>query len=178
MSALEKSFRTRLVWIGIFHTIATVLVLVVLYTMNAGRIGSIALFDLERLLSNAALLSALGGLLYFSRKTYTYLITDKLGRVTGSGVEEKVQTQITGYTLYLCTRPVGAIVVGPLIVLAVLAGLTTLVARSGTASVAISEPGMYLIYFVSFIGGYSSSDLFDYFSALGSRLIKRINLNK
>ena len=111
-----------------------------------------------------------------------YLITDKYSRIAeevdagGAQNAERLATRLSGYVLYLSTRPIGSIVVGPLIVLAIMAGLTTLVNRESEKVVSISASGIYLVYFASFICGYSSSDLFDYFSALGGRLVRRIRL--
>jgi hypothetical protein len=185
IEALQRTFRHRLLVIGAVHSLVTVCVLVGIVWLNVDRRDTLGEFDFQVVLVNAAMLSLLGGFLYFSRKAYVYLITDKFTRFAkddlatqGSSVESRVQARVAGYTLYLWSRPFCSVVVGPLLLLAIMAGLTTLVEKSAAASLGLSTSGVYLVYFVSFIGGYSSSDLFDYFSTLGGRLVKRISLDR
>ena len=89
---------------------------------------------------------------------------------------DRVRSVVIGYYIYLSTRPIAGLIIGPLLLMAVLAGLTTFTKPSIGVEVSVSAAGIYLIYVVSFIGGYSSSDLFDYFSSLGAKLISKIDI--
>jgi len=133
---------------------------------------------------NAGLLGLTGSLLYFSRKVYSYLISDKFarilnqdspGRVAGEFTED-IRTRLWGYYYYLGVRPLAGVVIGPLITLFVMAGLATFANASAGCELGVSKAGNYVVYVVSFLGGYSSSDLFDYFSVLGARAIKRLDI--
>lgn len=183
ISQMYQSFRRVLILIGVVHLLLVIVALWLLYGVKANVI------DLPTsnkvLVINVSLLSFVGSLLYFSRKVYSYLITDKFGRVmldhkitTGHNDDElhRLKSAVAGYYVYLSTRPLAGFVIGPLLLMFVLGGLTTLSKRAPGSEVAISTAGIYLIYVVSFIGGYSSSDLFDYFSNLGGKLIRNLDL--
>ena len=135
---------------------------------------------------NSALLGAVGSLLYFSRKAYVYLITDKVGRLhmeasnsvrnseitTADETLDIVAAKINGYILYLFMRPLAGVVIGPLLVMTILAGLST-IGRGEVAPSAISPNGIILVLIFSFVAGYKSSDMFDHFSKMGGRLIRK-----
>jgi hypothetical protein len=67
-------------------------------------------------------------------------------------------------------------VIGPLLVMIALAGLST-VGRSEVSATAISPTGFVLIMVLSFVGGYKSSDMFDQFSRMGAKLIRKVDNN-
>lgn len=189
---MSKSFfelcqrsRRCLVLIGLGHTILVIVTLWALYGLNLKNDAGDLTSSNRAIMVNASLLGFLGSLLYFGRKVYIYLITDKFRRVLQDrGITmpnsdedlDKLQSVITGYYIYLSIRPIAGFVVGPLLLMAVLAGLTTLSNPFHGSEITMSTAGMYLIYVLSFIGGYSSSDLFDYFSALGSKLVSKLDI--
>jgi hypothetical protein len=67
-------------------------------------------------------------------------------------------------------------VIGPLLLLVVLAGLTTFSTTASGSEVTVSIAEACLIYFISFVGGYSSSDMFDYLSILGGKLAEKLQI--
>lgn len=165
--------------------IFVIIILWLLYQFNLKGNEGILPTSNKMIMINASLLGFLGSLLYFSRKVYSYLITDKFHRLmqdqektTASKDDDldRFKSIVMGYYIYLSTRPIAGFVIGPLLLMFVLAGLTTFFKPIPGAEVAISTAGVYLIYVVSFIGGYSSSDLFDYFSNLGGRLISKLDV--
>lgn len=187
LSEIYRSYRRSLIIIGITHILLVVLTLWVLYELNLKGDG--ADFDLssKMIIINASLLGFLGSLLYFSRKIYSYLISDKFHRVLqDKGVSttdadsdiDKVKSIVSGYYIYLSTRPIAGFVIGPLLLMSVLAGFTTFYKPTSGTQPAMSTSGIYLIYIVSFIGGYSSSDIFDYLSNLGKKIISNIDLKQ
>jgi hypothetical protein len=135
---------------------------------------------------NVCFAGFIGSLLYFSRKAYVYLITGKVERIVAAlttdnslgplldssvPLEERLRSRLIGYYVYLIARPLGGFAIGPLVTMAILGGLLTL-SRSATASSAtLSNAGIYIVIVVAFIGGYTSSDLFDYLSKLSARLM-------
>jgi hypothetical protein len=136
---------------------------------------------------NASLIGFSGSLLYFARKTYVYLITNKVWRIGReattegnavfgeSSAEARYRARLLGYYVYLLGRPFGGLAIGPLVAMIILGGLTSL-SKAGSLSVsALSEAGAFTVYVFSFIGGYISSDLFDYLSRAGSRLLAKGN---
>lgn len=180
---IYRSSRKVLVLIGIIHVVLILVTLSLLYELNLKDNGEVLLASNKVVMINASLLGFLGSLFFFSRKVYIYLITDKFSRLVQAPKENnsdydnnKVKSMIIGYYIYLSTRPIAGLIIGPLLQMFVLAGLTTFSKTAVSPEVSISLAGMYLIYILSFIGGYSSSDLFDYFSTLGTKLIKKIDL--
>ena len=142
----------------------------------------------DRLLiaQTTAIVSLIGGLLYFSRKVYSYLISDKLGRLARefskesagdeNALHSSIKNSVMGYYFYLGTRPIASVVVGPILLLLVMGGMTTF-SKTGTDT-EFSHAGTILVFALSFIGGYSSSNLFDFFSRLGDKLIDRMGLDQ
>jgi|GEM_PF-4952174 len=184
LTAVRGQFRRRLVAIGCLHVLVTVVVLFALYTANDPLESAFSDSSVGRTVQNACLLGFLGSLLYFSRKCYIYLITDKMQRLVNALVEkdspdlvaQALVTQLTGYYLYLATRPLAGLIVGPLIVMFVVAGLLTL-GTTSAGNIGVSVAGTFIVYVASFLAGYSSSDLFDYLSRLGSKLIRKIDVD-
>jgi hypothetical protein len=164
---------------GIF--VASTLYLLYRLNLRGGGVQAKVIVK-ETVIINAALLGFLGSLLYFSRKVYVYLITDKFHRVmheqglaqpVGGEDVQRFRNALIGYYVYLSLRPMAGFVIGPLLLMALYAGLTTLSVPATGAEVAISSAGAYLVYFVSFVGGYSSSIMFDTMSELGRKLLRR-----
>lgn len=187
LSEIYRSYRRSLIIIGVTHILFVILTIWALYELNLR--GEKADLDLssKMIIINASLLGFLGSLLYFSRKVYSYLISDKFHRVLqDKGVSatdansdiDKVKSIVSGYYIYLSTRPIAGIIIGPLLLMFVLAGFTTFYKPASGTQLAMSTSGIYLIYIVSFIGGYSSSDIFDYLSNLGKRIISNIDLKQ
>lgn len=164
--------------------IILVVTLWIVYKLNLTTTET-SLPSTNKIIINASLLGFVGSLLYFSRKVYLYLITNKLHRIakelkidpdSGTQETESFKSVAIGYYIYLSTRPLAGFVIGPILVMFVLAGLTTLSRSPDGSEMTLSKAGIYLIYVVSFLGGYSSSDLFDYFSNLGKKLIGKLDV--
>jgi hypothetical protein len=177
-----------LVGIGLYHALLTLVVMLALYLTNVSDAATLSFSDGDRhLWINAAMLGFLGSLLYFSRKTYVYLITDKLyrleaeatkdtqasGNSLGATKDERYRTRLIGYYVYLIIRPFAGIAIGPMSAMIILGGLTTLSKNSSVSGSALSQTGIYVVYLFSFVGGYTSSDMFDYLSKLGGRLVAK-----
>jgi uncharacterized membrane protein YwzB len=181
---IHQRFRRILIVIGCFHIVVIVLTFWALFELNLRAHEQEATLVNRVVMLNSSLLGFLGSLLYFSRKVYTYLISDKFNRVIhdqGLGNQEakdvdRLRSVILGYYLYLSTRPIAGLIIGPLLFWSVLAGLTTFAKPVFDSEIAVSKAGTYLIYVISFLGGYSSSDLFDYCSSLGGKLIGKLEL--
>jgi hypothetical protein len=182
---VSRVWRRSLVLIGLGQLIAAVATLWLLCRLNSANGLMEEPVSNWTPLVNSALLGFLGSLFYFGRKVYVYLITDKFGRIKESqggsagATEEAVDRlrgALVGYCIYLSTRPLAGLAIGPLLLMAVLAGLMTFSPSPSGSRVAVSVAGTCLIYFISFVGGYSSSDLFDYLSGLGAKLARRIQV--
>lgn len=185
ISDFRRRFRRWMVTIGCIHVALTGAVFTSLVAANSPIGESFTNFSVGKTLTNACLFGFLGSLLYFSRKCYIYLITDKFNQILTASkndddpkeiLSEILQTRLVGYYLYLATRPIAGLVVGPLIVMFIFGGLLTLGSSNQTEGIAVSATGTFVIYVSSFLAGYSCSDLFDYLSKLGSKLIKRIDI--
>ena len=153
---IYRSYRVGLILIGIAHPIILIITLWALYELNLFPDKS-EQPSVNEIIINASLLGFVGSLLYFSRKVYLYLITQKLHRVakdlkvvTGGGEQDCEQFKgiVHGYYLYLATRPLAGLVIGPILVMFLLAGLTTLSSVNGSEMV-LSRAGIYLIYVFS-----------------------------
>lgn len=187
MQGIRRRAKAWFVGIGLWQTALVIATGYALYCTNLTPDGVFSLGgDVHRLWTDAVLFGFLGSLLNFSRKAYVYLITDKLwrigddidanlskGSVTHELSEEIFRTRLTGYYLYLATRPFGGLVIGPLVTMLILGGLTTLGKSGPHDATALSPAGIYLIYLFSFVGGYTSSDMFDYLSKAGGSLLAR-----
>lgn len=176
------------VWLCIacaYHMVLAFGTMVAIWHVNLPNIlPDPAAIDLNHLWLNSGLMGLLGSLLYFSRKAYVYLITDKVGRIFVEAQKSKVtvereeseldvsRSQVNGYLLYLFMRPLAGVAIGPLLVMTILAGLST-IGRGEVSPKAISPTGIVLVLVFSFIGGYKSSDMFDHFSQMGSKFIKK-----
>jgi hypothetical protein len=180
-----------LICICVLHTLIVICLCLALYALNVRSPDELSFVGSSRTLwVNSSLIGFIGSLLYFSRKAYVYLITDKLYRIAEESVAlasgEKVaaggvavevyKTKLSGYYLYLIARPVGGLIIGPLITMIFLGGLTTLTINSTISAQSLSSAGMYAVFVVSFIGGYTSSDMFDYISKSGARILARSKL--
>jgi len=189
MSDLLSQLRRRSTWwfsiACIYHTVLAIACIAGLARVNApGILPEPANVTATQLWLNSALLGSLGSLLYFSRKAYVYLITDKVGRLHTEALKaaapaeipsvdtalDVISAKINGYILYLFMRPLAGVVIGPLLVMTILAGLST-VGRGEVSPSAISPTGIILVLVLSFVAGYKSSDMFDHFSKMGTKLI-------
>jgi hypothetical protein len=186
-NVLETYRRSRrwLLSIGVLHGGLVIAVIVLLYRLNLSAGVPDLPSTTRMIIVNSALVGFVGSLLYFSRKVYVYLITNKFGRVLEDrrcGQTEsdwnshEYKTAILGYCMYLTARPIAGLMIGPLLMMAIQGGLLTMAARETGSEIAMSRVGMYLVYFVSFVGGYSCSDMFDCLSQLGSKLRGKLKL--
>ena len=189
IDSLSQLRRRSTWWFSIacvYHTVLAVACIAGLARVNApGVLPAPVNVTASQLWLNSALLGSLGSLLYFSRKAYVYLITDKVGRLHTEALKatvpaetpsvdtalDIVSAKINGYILYLFMRPLAGVVIGPLLVMTILAGLST-IGRGEVAPSAISPTGVILVLVFSFIAGYKSSDMFDHFSKMGTKLIR------
>jgi hypothetical protein len=186
---MEKARRrgTRwLVCIGVYHLILLITVGYLLFRINLTDSGLPAFGNGGYTLwANVALLGCIGSLLYFSRKTYVYLIAGKLWKIDEELITElhnlpsseserleRYRAKLAGYYLYLITRPFGGLAIGPLITMVILGGLTTLTKDGKLNGATLSLAGEYLVYTFAFAGGYASSDFFDYVSTLVGRVLE------
>jgi hypothetical protein len=181
----RAQFSRWLVLIGLAHSLTALVVLLTIYWTNVPFDSFLERTGIGALLVNCALIGFLGSLLYFGRKCYLYLITDKFDRSIrpnriregdGDGPQDLVSSRVAGYCLYLATRQLAGLVIGPLIALVIVGGLVTLGAPSSSREPALSRAGTMIVYAVSFLGGYSSSDLFDYVAKMGAKLIRRMRI--
>lgn len=179
------------VWLTLISLAQTAFMLISIYTLyriNADESGLPSFGESqEALWANAALLGFVGSLLYFGRKAYVYLITNKFLRleteltkersVDAAGLQHQLRERVIGYYIYLCLRPIAGLVIGPAVAMLVLGGLTTLTKSGNLNAAALSSAGLFLIYLFAFIGGYTSSDMFDYLSKTGSRFLSKAKLD-
>jgi hypothetical protein len=170
-----------LVLIGVAHTGLVLTSIYCIYRINISEAGLPSFGDTQQTLwVNTALFGFIGSLLFFGRKAYVYLITDKFCRVEAdilaergvdpALVEGRLRSRTIGYYMYLSLRPLGGIVIGPIVAMLILSGLTTLTKSAAMNASSLSPAGLFLIYLFSVVGGYTSSDMFDYLSKIGSRL--------
>jgi hypothetical protein len=139
--------------------------------------------DEPRMFFMTGLFALLGNVIYFSRKCYVYLITDKFVKLAdgtspgASASSDHLSRVLTGYYLYLIFRPISGIAIGPILyMLVVSGGLITFAGVHVGNSITLSVGGKYLICAASFLAGHASSDMFDYFSwVAASRIRKRKN---
>ena len=136
--------------------------------------------ETARMLSLTALFALIGNAIYFSRKCYVYLITDKFGNLVSRASEESnadanyLRRKLAGYYLYLIIRPLMGVAIGPILYLLVISGgLITFAAVRAGDSIDLSAGGKYLICAASFLAGHASSDVFDYFSWLAAKRIRK-----
>jgi hypothetical protein len=188
MDNLRRHVMLWLIGICTLHSLLVVVLCVAIFRINLPESGDFSLVASSRALwLNSSLIGLIGSLLFFSRKAYVYLITDKLYRISeANGMPTRAadhaspridldiyRTRLAGYYLYLIARPIGGLVIGPFVTMILLGGLTTLSASASIEAKSPSVAGMYLIYVLSFAGGYTSSDMFDYVSKQGARLLAK-----
>jgi len=174
MNDFRKQYVRWLVGIGFFHMALLLAAGVAVYGANRAQLASINV-PTGALWTNVSLFGFVGSLLFFSRKVYVYLITDKIGRVLQSfdtiEADSRVRAAMAGYFWYLVWRPFVGLVVGPLVTFIVLGGLNTIAKSETSGTLALSVAGICVIYVLSFVGGYTSSDLLDYLSKTGGKLL-------
>lgn len=167
---LLKKIKRNLTLIFIYQSILLLLVFLIFYLLNC---TTLITFGNNKLL-NSVLFGFAGSLVYFSRKTYVYLITSKLCKIIENSDSEnctKQQLVLVGYYLYLIFRPFVGIIIGPLIFMLASIGLVSFVKTQVQVSTEFSKTGEYFIYLLSFFSGHASSDMFDYFSKLAKKII-------
>ena len=73
--------RMILTLIGVSQVAVIICVLIFLYNINVGDATDHMVLNEQMLLVNSSLIGFLGSLLYFSRKTYTYMISNKFSEI-------------------------------------------------------------------------------------------------
>lgn len=174
-----KSSRKVITIILIFQIFLLLLTFALLFINNATQLK---LVDIGNpVILNAAFFGFAGCLIFFSRKSYVYLITNKFLKIVSDNTMSKetddyvISNIIHGYYLYLALRPFVGLIIGPLIYMLVLTGLITFMKTSISMDTELSRSGRYIIYFLSFIGGHASSDILDYFSKLAKKIVEKSN---
>ncbi len=130
---------------------------------------------------NAALFGFSGCLIYFSRKSYVYLITNKVSKIVSNNTKSgnpdtySISSVMRGYYLYLTLRPFVGLIIGPIIYMLIVTGLITFMKTSITPDTALSRSGKFLVYLLSFFAGHASSDILDYFSKLAKKIAIKEN---
>jgi len=87
-------------------------------------------------LINSALFGFLGCLIYFSRKSYVYLIEGKFSTLLAVKPGDQppdidsINCKIRGYYLYLPFRPFVGLIIGPILYMLAMSGLVTLLKKS------------------------------------------------
>jgi hypothetical protein len=186
MDALQRRAVIYLIALIVLHTGLLLLSGYLLYSINLSSPQSLPIGEVNQSLwINTGLIGFSGSLLYFSRKIYVYLITNKIFRIQSEAEaetelpstdkESRYRARLIGYYLYLAIRPLGGLAIGPLVTMIILGGITTLSKTASLSSAALSPAGVFIVYVFSFIGGYTSSDLFDYLSKAGGRLLTKGN---
>lgn len=166
--------KKKLTIIFIAQTLMLLITILLLFLLNIGIIKLVPkpFFPIV----NSAFFGFIGSLIYFSRKSYVYLITNKFKKIIdenkdgGNQTINSIKNIARGYYLYLFFRPFVGIVIGPILYMLALTGLITLIKSSVNENETISQSGRYLIYILSFVGGHSSSDILDKFSKFASQI--------
>ena len=169
------SFRKSLIRICLLHSILFFGTAVVLAAVFLEAKSFTDLEAVEKFWVSIVLFGFAGALLYFSRKCYVYIITDKYKRILADSdnKDSSAREKAMGYYAYLTLRPFGGIAIGPVAAMLILGGLSTLSKNDGGQGVAnLSDAGRYLIMLAAFVGGYTSSDLFDALSTFGKNALK------
>lgn len=165
--------RKYITTIFIFQTVFFIMSLIALYMVN---ISKNILFPGElTVIINSSLFGFLGSIIFFSRKSYVYLITNKFFKILDDNFKKKninaILNTIRGYYLYLIFRPLVGLVIGPILYMLAITGLITFMKTSVNIGTEISRSGRYLIYIISFLGGHASSDVLDYFSKIAKSIV-------
>ena len=170
-----ETIKRNLILIFIYQTLLLLSVFILFYILNFTDL----LPTVSHKLINSVLFGFAGSLIYFSRKTYVYLITSKLYKIIEPSDSVNITQQrlvLTGYFLYLIFRPFVGIIIGPLIFMLSSIGLVTFVKTQVQSAAEFSKTGEYFIYLISFFSGHASSDMFDYFSKLAKKIIIKDSL--
>lgn len=172
-----ESSRKIITIIIIFQIFLLLLTFVLLFIYNATQLNLLNIG--YSVIFNSSLFGFAGCLIYFSRKSYVYLITNKFFKIVCDITMNKetddyvISNIIYGYYLYLTLRPFVGLIIGPIIYMLVLTGLITFMKASISMDTELSRSGRYIIYFLSFIGGHASSDILDYFSKLAKKIVEK-----
>ncbi len=125
---------------------------------------------------NSSLFGFIGCVIYFSRKSYVYLITNKLSKtIQNESIVNCARSTLVGYYLYLIFRPFVGLVIGLLFFMLISTGLVTFMKSAVNLETDISTSGKYFIYILSFLGGHTSSDMLDYFSKVAKKIAIKIH---
>ena len=173
----KEKFNANLTKIAVLHSILSIVAMVLVGVVNI-RLGFLSLLsDAAIFWITASLIGLVGAFLNFSRKSYVYQITAKYDRIANDTEDSSsIPSKISGYYVYLIFRPSAGLTVGPITAMIMLGGLSAISKVSGeTGLSSLSETGHYVIYLGAFVGGYTSSELFDALSKFGSKIINPKN---
>lgn len=170
----RQKFNSSLTRICVLHTVLFVLVVGVICAANLKLFPPPLDQKTPVFWMTVGLAGLVGALLYFARKCYVYQINDKYDRISeGTSDEQVIGARIGGYYLYLITRPLAGIAVGPIAAMIVMGGISTIGRHTSvTGPQSVSDVGIYIILLAAFVGGYTSSDLFDGLANFGKSVLR------
>lgn len=172
---LLTDLKKKLTIIFILQTLLILFALLTLVIFNIFQFTGLGIGN--KVILNSALFGYLGSLVFFSRKSYVYLITKKFLNIINAydiSIPSNVHTIdsiIRGYYLYLFFRPLVGLIIGPILYMISLTGLITFMEKSIDLKIQISQSGRYFIYIISFLGGHASSDVLDRFSKVAQKIV-------
>lgn len=171
---LLKDVRSKITKIYLFQILLFILSVATLGVINLRHLIT---DEIISIVVNSSLFGLLGCLIYFSRKSYVYLITGKFTKIITGEQDpdindvDSIKSAIRGYYLYLIFRPFVGLVIGPILFMFVMSGLLTFIKKNIDINNEIARSGRYTIYIISFLGGHASSDLFDWFSKIAKKIV-------
>ncbi|WP_299927811.1 hypothetical protein [uncultured Pelagimonas sp.] len=170
----KKKFNRNLSIICIFHSLMCIFTICLIAAANLRLIPIPISTDAAVFWFTVSLIGLVGAFLHFCRKCYTYQINDKYSKLEDlSDDDSALESRVSGYYLYLCTRPLAGLSIGPVTTMIILGGLSGISSAAGESGLSsLSEAGFYLIYLSSFVGGYTSSDIFDALSKFGQSALR------
>jgi len=170
----KRRFNRTLTLISVAHSAFSVLTILLIAIVNLRLLPASLSSDNAVFWITVSLIGLVGAFLHFSRKCYVYQITNKYDKIAAAdGSANDVNSRVSGYYLYLWTRPLAGLSVGPITTMVILGGLSTISKTTGEGGLSnLSEAGHYVVYLGAFVGGYTSSDLFDALSKFGSSALK------
>ena len=174
LQSLAVKWRQTLIALSLLQILAFCLTVIAVAYL---RLGRLQLTSSSMQIAITALLGFAGALVYFSRKTYVYLIKDKFFEISfvegqTEPIYERILSRMTGYFIYLSLRPLVGLVIGPMYYLVITSGLAAFVSIPAPQQFTLSSTGVSVLYSLAFIGGLTSSDFLDYLTRIGKRLLQ------
>lgn len=171
---VRKQFNRNLTLICVLHTLLFVFSSALLSFAQLRMLPHPLNEDVPAFWTAVCFAGLIGAFLYFGRKCYSYQIGDKFDKIIeGAPNEEVGAARIGGYYLYLLLRPFAGIAIGPIAAMVVMGGISTISSQTTSAGPqSVSDVGRYIIYLAAFVGGYTSSDLFDGLAKFGKSVLR------